>query len=1074
LIVYVVLAIIFVFIFNYFEDKENLISWPFLLVSILSLITCGLYFLFDRKDKITPLLYLFLVIMIDSFSFVLAYYSMNVSSLNRNQDHKYVYFFVISTAIFAILKFNFSFLHILIYFAYKSIIFGILINVFNLDTNDKKVDFNFEIICFSLTCFSIFLFTLIKQDFITKSIEVYVKNKFAMEYFQSLINYINKGFLSLNLTNYTINVNRSFINFIKSIGISDEIIQEKMYNSSDKKSEKPNLLYLRSFRRSRISTRIYPNNTSADRFYQKKSVSKRKNSTIIKNMNRTVKNIGDLIVKDNSELKNFNNSNLKNSNLLNKNEEKYKSEKNYNNAEKYDFSIIPFCNNEESFLLKIDFLLNHVFCHFYEENSYKRNIRKTKNSNYDKFSLSEAIREILYSEEKNDNLDQSFIFKGIYEYNKNKIFKNNIQTNIVIEVHYRKVKTINGELLEFFFNDVTLTRNFQKERVENKLKSMILAKVSNEFKMPLITIIYILKNYIQKTHLLKNGLSLEEVQIFDEDYISNTIDLSDYMLSIVNDIFDYSVINSNYQLKCEFDNFDFHELLYFSHRILKILINCRGLKDIVHPLLEINENVPRTFCSDEKRVKQILLNLITNSIKFTRRGYIKISAIMSNEENLFISIEDTGIGIQTKDISRIFTENEELKGCEKAYENDAVNSKGSGLGLSICKRIIKQIGKCIEVESIPNKKTKFYFILESNEKIMKKSFTVTKTLEGNLDQFKKNFMKVTTNSVKQAKIDNHYPTRRPRNNKTQELVNRIHNKNSNKNNKNNYNGYINKNNYNNNNKNNTSEKNNHINADRIRNKSIEKEASKLSKNNNSSLDNIGVAGENNNINLNINDVDYVLDMAESYISSGDNTIRISESKQKMDFDCNVNSDWSDSQCCSININDLLLLQKKINYNMTGSMLKNGKDKSFFKLIKPIKKFYDMKAKDIILVVDDNKFLRKSLKNNIRSIFANTCVDVIGCSDGIEILYLVMLDHMTKNSIKLIISDENMVYMNGSELNMILSSFYMEDKMSFIPFALCSDARIEDEFMIRNRINFIIKNPPTKNELKSVFITLNLI
>jgi hypothetical protein len=134
--------------------------------------------------------------------------------------------------------------------------------------------------------------------------------------------------------------------------------------------------------------------------------------------------------------------------------------------------------------------------------------------------------------------------------------KENLGANIVIEVQYRKIKTIKGELVEFFFNDLTSRRIFEIEKAENKVKSMVLDKVSNEFKTPLITIIYILKNYIKKTHLSKNRLSFEEVQTFDEDYISSTIDLSNYMISLVNDIVDYSVINSKYEFKCEFDNLE--------------------------------------------------------------------------------------------------------------------------------------------------------------------------------------------------------------------------------------------------------------------------------------------------------------------------------------------------------------------------------------------------------------------------------------------------------------------------------------------------------------------------------------
>lgn len=1093
LIGYVVLATVSVFLFNFFDSKENEIHPPFLIVSLLSLITCGVFFLFKRKDKILEIIYWLLVILMDVFSFVLAYYSTNISNSSNNLHCKHVYIFIISTFIFAILKFNFSFLHILAYLVYKSIIFGILINTFNLDANNQKVNFAFEIICFSLICFSIFLFKLINQDFLTKSIEHLVKNKFAIEYFQSLINTIDKGFLSLNLTNYTINVNKSFINFMKTIGISEEIIYENLYNSQDKKPEKPNILHIRSFRRSKISTKNdFRNMSTSDRFYLRNSVSVRgKNSTIIKNLNFNKKDQNDYIAKDNSELKNFNCTNIKNENLFNINEENLrKSSKNKHNAYKLDFNIIPVCNNnEESFLLKIDFLLNHVFSHFYEENANIAILKNTMISNSEKSSLAEAIREIFFSKKENNNendKNQSFIFKGIYEFKENKLStKENQKTNIILEVHYRKINTISGNLVEFFLNDLTTKQQKIEttEKAETKIKSNVLAKISNEFKTPLITIIYILKNYIKKTHVSKNGLSLEEVQTFDEDYISNTIDLSDYMLSLVNDISDFSALNSNCEIKCEFDNFDLHELLFFGLRILKILINCRGLKDYVHPLLEINENVPKTFCSDEKRVKQILLNLITNSIKFTRRGYIKISAIISNGKNLIVSIEDTGIGIQSKDLCRIFIkENEYGKGCEKTkITEEPVGKLGSGLGLSVCKRIVEKIGKCIEVESIPNKKTEFYFVLETKQN-MKKSYSVTRTIEENFEQFKKSIMNVTTKSVKQAKINNQNPSRKSKSFNTHVQINRINNSSNN----NNINNFSVKKSFFHNNNNHSSEIDAQLNTNNLQNKSMEKKASKISKNNDItnlvdkiSLENLGPATEENynSHNLNVNAVEMPLEISKSEISSSEETIKYSETKQKMEFQYNnAISERSNSSECSIKLkNPFILLQEKPKSHMkSNSKLKSEIDKSFYKFTKPIKKFYDMKNKDIILVVDDNKFLRKSLKNNIRTIFTDTSVDVIGCSDGIESLYLVMLDQMTKNRIRLIISDENMLYMNGTELNMILSSFHFEGKMSFIPFALCSAALNDEEFMIRNRINYVINKPPTKNELKSVFMALNLI
>lgn len=1054
LIGYVILSTLSVFIFNLFDSKIRGIQWPLFSISLLCLIICGIYLVFKkRNNKMMKLFYFILNLFMDAFSLIFAYISINNSDNNIILDNKHVFFFIISTFVIAILKFYFSLITILIYLGYKCVIFAILINVFSRNNPKNEINFTFETISFILTCFTLFLFTLIKQDFIKKSIKLYVSKKFGIEYFQSLINKMNKGFLSLNFTKYKVNVNNSFVNLIRAMGISEELIQENLFKKADKKDEKYKLLNTRTFKQSRFSTlHDLKNINSSDRFYLKNSGSLKKTKlNINKDFNiEEKKDLSGYNMKDNSELKNFNLSYIKNELPKNLNEDK-----NIFHNNSFNLNNSSITTQEESFLTKIDFFLNFVFCHFYEENINYGNSKNNKYHSNEKEPLSETLRDIFYSKEKIDNSDQNFIFKGIYVLKDNKKTKEkNQQNKLILEVHFRKIKTIKGDLVEFFFNDLTKKRNEEIEKAENKVKSMVFAKVSNEFKTPLITIIYILKNYIKKTYLSKNGLSFEEISTFDEDYISNTIDLSDYMLSFVNDIMDYSIIESNNEFKCEYDNFDLHELLLFSHRILKIMINCRGLKDHVHPLIEINDNVPKNFCSDEKRIKQILLNLITNSIKFTRRGYIKISAILNNEKKLIISIEDTGIGIQSKDISKIFKN--DLKSFRGNNNEDEGNKIGHGLGLSICKKIIEKIGKCIEVESIPNKKTRFYFVLES-KRSMKKSYSITRTIEGSLEQFKKSIMNVTTKSVKQAKINNYHP-RRPNSFNTLVQMNRIHNSQT-ANNGNYQKRKISK------------ELNENLKEEKVIGKSYEKNILQISNDNISNVDNIRQAAEEYNLNINLN---LEFDATKSEISSSDDTIRFSETQQKMEFPYNVLSHRSNSSNHSIRLKSHLLQKPPRSNIKSSTKVKSEIDKSFMKIIKPIKKFYDMKNKDIILIVDDNKFLRKSLKNNIKSIFTNTCVDVIGCNDGIESLYLIMLDQMTKNSIRLIISDENMVYMNGTDLNMILSSFYTEGKMPFIPFALCSAARDDDEFMIRNRINYIIKKPPTKNELKSIFMTLNLI
>jgi len=139
--------------------------------------------------------------------------------------------------------------------------------------------------------------------------------------------------------------------------------------------------------------------------------------------------------------------------------------------------------------------------------------------------------------------------------------------------------------------------------------------------------------------------------------------------------------------------------------MLKILIDCKSLGKVLSPILDIADNVPQFICSDEMRIKQVILNLISNCIKFTRRGHIRISAVLVATNQIEICIEDTGIGIKKSDIKNLFKEYSKL-GNQKALKMNAI---GSGLGLSICKKIVNKLGDCIKVESIPGEKTIFFF-----------------------------------------------------------------------------------------------------------------------------------------------------------------------------------------------------------------------------------------------------------------------------------------------------------------------------------------------------------------------------
>lgn len=1192
LIGYVLVATTSIFVINAIENRENnFIFFSSLIVMLVCFIIAGLSFFLKSNSKTINIFHYFLILIMDVLFFCLTYFSI----FSKNDIFlyiKYVYFFMLSNIIFAIFKFDYSYAEILVYLGYKAIVFSVIINfrIPNNSTsksdnpqdtscypglnNDSNLNSANEIICFCLLCICVFLFVIIKHDLIAKSMEFYKNNNFANEYFESLINTLNKSFLSVNLTKHTINTNKSLINLMKSLGVSDEMINENLFCSKidDKNDENnPSLLKLRNLRKAtKINKQEILKNSnlsSSNRLFLKKSkifdykwdsLNPIKSSKIQEN--NTNNNL-DILNKYNNEKINIENNNnnevlksLENSkdkNPLNVIIEDVNiddiEEKDKNLEKNIEFNCEPQYIDEETFTNRLSFFLDCVFSSFYAEEANKSKLSQSQLFK-DKNSLSEAMREIFKSKNKCSR-DENFISMGIYKSNEKKIIQGNLYINILLEIQYRKIKITSGEFIEFFFNDITQARNLEIEKSDNNLNRMVSSRVSHEFKIPLITIIYILKNYVKKSDVTKNKLNFEN-QTLADDYISNTIDLSDYMLSLINDIDDFSLIHSHIETQCEFDNFDLHELLLFSYRILKILINCRGLKDLIHPILEINDNVPRNFCSDEKRLKQILLNLITNSIKFTRRGYIKISAIISRENALLISIEDTGIGIQPRDIPKVFK--------DKAIPHNYSDTKtiGSNIGLTVCKKIIEKIGKFIQVESIPNKKTRFYFVLE-NKSAMKKCLSINDTIEKNLTQFKKSLMRVTTKSVKDAKIGYQNP-RRPKSFNTYVQFSRMNDDESNKqpnyivprrlysdygeiiknNNNPNNDSYEHSINYPppNKNVNDLSENNEGLgdnkdnNIIKLNTEILDRKADFLKinfKNKhfhtvNLSVENLHLNDQNtfknannpNNLNLfqankylnqNFSNYDNSSINGQENIMSEENseiykdTKRCSEKNKISNFnyklitDRTLNSSASlakfpvtnnKQSSLSINIDKEKLNNKLPNAKNTSikkkrsifhrSNLNNITDKNLLKLIKPIKRIYEINNKYAILVVDDNKFLRKSLKNTIRQIFTDTTVEVIGCSDGIEILYLTMIDQIMSNRIKLIISDENMIYMNGTDANLILYSLQMEGKIPFIPFALSSAAPSDDDLIIKNKLSYIINKPPSITELKSIFMSIGLI
>src|SRR6185312_12920967 len=259
--------------------------------------------------------------------------------------------------------------------------------------------------------------------------------------------------------------------------------------------------------------------------------------------------------------------------------------------------------------------------------------------------------------------------------------------------------------------DVTEIRRAEEERAEaiaraelfharemaaeaaSKAKSSFLAVMSHEIRTPMNAVIGM------SSVLLESGLNSEQL------HIAGTIhESSNNLLSLLDDILDFSKLDAG---KVEFESapFSLGTLIDNATSIVEQRAIRKGL-DLVP---EVDAGIPAALVGDQARIRQIILNLLTNAIKFTDTGVVKVSArcIARTEDQATIecSVSDTGIGIASGQIDKLFN--------EFAQADSSISRRfgGTGLGLAICKKLIGQMGGQIAVESTLGIGTTFRFTL---------------------------------------------------------------------------------------------------------------------------------------------------------------------------------------------------------------------------------------------------------------------------------------------------------------------------------------------------------------------------